>query len=520
MKPRLQRRDRIDHKILFVVAGLVAFGLMMVFSVAKSAGDNGMIYKQFIGMFVCFAGMMFLYHFDQNTIFPNFDRMGLLKKIIILIYVASYGAILALLLPEPITKTVNGATRWINVGPVSFQVAEFVKIAVILMLARYAEIFDKRKRNEIIYNVAMLLLGMVPAAMLLFISNDLSSSLVIAGITFTMCFLSSRGKLSVLLYSLLALGVVVVAAVAVVYVYNNMPDATLLAQGEISFRIGRIAAWLDPERYVKSVGFQPLHCLYAIANGGWLGRGLGQGWQKGILPESENDVIFAVVLEELGIAGGIVLLFLFFVLVFLLYKVADRTDKIYDKMVVVGVVIHIVLQVLIHCAVSTNSIPNTGIGLPFVSYGISAILFIMAEMTLVLWVAKDTILDPGGEKKQEKIRAQKRKRHEKKVKQRNKKAQKNTKKAQNSGKIQEESLPANVKVFPTNANAKTGNTKARKRPSGSAKPPKPVPAGKKKTPAEKDAARQAALMRVKGNSQRSSSGDSAKTPKKTKPTKK
>ncbi len=474
MKPRVQKRDRIDHKIVFVVAGLVAFGLVMVYSVAISAGNAGMFQKQAIGMFACFLGMLVLYHFDLH-----FDKMAVLKKLIPFIYILSYAAIFALLLPSPFTKTVNGATRWIRFGPINVQVAEFVKIAVILALARFAEKYSDIRRNERKYNLFMPFLGLIPTALLLLISNDLSSSMVIAGITFVLCFLSSRGRGSIAWYVFWGAVVMGGVAVAVFYVKHNMPDAARLARGEISFRIGRVAAWLDPKQYVKSVGFQPLHCLYAIANGGWLGKGLGQGWQKSVLPESENDVIFAVLVEELGIAGGIILLFIFFVLITLLYKVADRTDKIYDKMVVVGVVIHIVLQVLIHCAVSTNSIPNTGIGLPFISYGISAILFMMAEITLILWIAKSTILDPDGEKKQEIIRARKEKRHAKKVKQRRKKAQKSTGK---SKKTEQTPLPANVKAFPGNANSQKKK--------------------KSRTQAEKDAARKAALMRVTENSRK------------------
>ena len=384
MERKVIYRDRIDHKILFIMVSLIAFGLVMIYSVAISQNRISLFYKQLACMSVGFAGVFLLRRIKIDYMLYIMAWPA---------YVLSYGLTFMLLLPEPITVNVNGATRWLKVGPVNFQVAEYVKLAVILLLAWWIEYARYRRGTleEVIFIVGGWVLGGLPAGLLMVISNDLSSSLVVLGITFVMTFVSSRGWTSWILHILLFMLAVAAVILVVMYVERNMPDPSEV--NEVPFRIRRIAAWLHPERFADTIAYQSVHCLYAIANGGWFGKGLGQSWQKASLPESENDVIFAIIVEELGIFGGLVLIFLFIVLVTLIFKVALNQKNLFSKMVCTGVGTHIMLQVVIHCGVCMNLIPNTGIGLPFISSGLTAALFQLAEMTIVLSAANVHIFD-------------------------------------------------------------------------------------------------------------------------------
>ena len=399
MERKIIYRDRIDHKILFIMVSLIAFGLVMIYSVAISQNRISLFYKQLACMSVGFAGVFLLRRIKMDYI---------LYVMAIPVYVLSYGLTLLLLAPEPITVNVNGATRWLKVGPVNFQVAEYVKLAVILILALWIEYARYRRglREEIIFIFGGWALGGLPAVLLMGISNDLSSSLVVLGITFVMIFVSSRGWTGWIMHIVLFLLAVVAVVLVVMYVERNMPDPSEV--NEVPFRIRRIAAWLHPERFANTIAYQSVHCLYAIANGGWFGKGLGQSWQKASLPESENDVIFAIIVEELGIFGGLVLIFLFMVLVTLIFKVALNQKNLFSKMICTGVGTHIMLQVVIHCGVCMNLIPNTGIGLPFISSGLTAALFQLAEMTIVLSAANVHIFDRYN-RARELVRSKKRK---------------------------------------------------------------------------------------------------------------
>ena len=403
MERKIIYRDRIDHKILFIMVSLIAFGLVMIYSVAISQNRIGLFYKQLACMSVGFVGVFLLRRIKMDYMLYLMAWPA---------YILSYVLIFMLLLPEPITVNVNGATRWLKVGPVNFQVAEYVKLAVILLLAWWIEYTRYRRgiKEEIFFIGVGWLLGGLPAGLLMAISNDLSSSLVVLGITFVMIFVASRGWTGWIMHIALFLLAVTAVVVIVMYVERNMPDPSEI--NEVSFRIRRIAAWLHPERFASTIAYQSVHCLYAIASGGWFGKGLGQSWQKASLPESENDVIFAIIVEELGIFGGLVLIFLFMVLVTLIFKVALNQKNLFSKMVCTGVGTHIMLQVVIHCGVCMNLIPNTGIGLPFISSGLTAALFQLAEMTIVLSAANVHIFDRYN-RARELVRSKKRRREQK-----------------------------------------------------------------------------------------------------------
>ena len=145
----------------------------------------------------------------------------------------------------------------------------------------------------------------------------------------------------------------------------------------------------DPEKYASDTGFQTLQALYALGSGGFFGKGLGQSMQKlGFIPEAQNDMVFSVICEELGLFGGICLIILFILLIWRFMVIANNAPDLFGSMLVVGVMAHISLQVILNIAVVTNVIPNTGVTLPFISYGGTSVLFLLAEMGIVLNVSR------------------------------------------------------------------------------------------------------------------------------------
>ena len=173
------------------------------------------------------------------------------------------------------------------------------------------------------------------------------------------------------------------AGTGVVYIITRMASSE-----KLDFRGERILAWLDPEAYASGKGFQTLQALYAIGSGGIFGKGLGQSMQKlGFIPEAQNDMIFSIICEELGLFGAIAIILLFLLLIWRFMIVANNAPDLFGALLVVGVMGHIAIQVILNIAVVTNTIPNTGISLPFISYGGSSVMFLLIEIGLVLSVS-------------------------------------------------------------------------------------------------------------------------------------
>lgn len=221
----------------------------------------------------------------------------------------------------------------------------------------------------------------LPICILVYVvTQNLSSAIIIFGIAALMLFVSSPDYKK---FVLIALGGVAAAAL-LIFLIANAADSDSL-----SFRGGRILAWLDPEAYADSKGFQTLQALYAIGSGGIWGKGLGKSMQKlGFLPEAQNDMIFSIICEELGLFGAAAVMLLFLLLIWRFMVIANNAPDLFGAMLVVGVMGHIAIQVILNIAVVTNTIPNTGISLPFISYGGSSVLFLLIEMGIVLSVGK------------------------------------------------------------------------------------------------------------------------------------
>lgn len=364
----------MDYSLLFIVLFLLGFGMVMVFSTSSyeanlDYGDSTHYLKQqlfatILGLVVMIVVSNIPYHF--------WERFAALAYIV--------SAVLILLI-IPFGHEAGGATRWLYIGPISLQVAEVAKVGMILFLASLICTMGKRIRTRKGFWTVLLVPAPI-AVMIWQITNNLSSAIIIMGIAVLMLFVSCPDYKRFILLGLATLAGAAVVVFAVVQMAQSQADS-------VNFRGARILAWLDPEAYASGKGFQTLQALYAIGSGGVLGKGLGQSMQKrGFLPEAQNDMIFSIICEELGLFGGIAVIVMFLLLIWRLMIVANNAPDLFGALLVVGVMGHIAIQVILNIAVVTNTIPNTGISLPFISYGGSSVLFLMMEIGLVLSVAR------------------------------------------------------------------------------------------------------------------------------------
>lgn len=259
----------------------------------------------------------------------------------------------------------NGSKRWLSLGPVSFQPSEFAKVAVILFLA--CLVTRNVKEMGKFTTLIRVMLPVLPIVALVGASN-LSTAIIILGIAAVLIFVASPKYVQFIAMA--------VAAVAFMGVFLALE----------SYRLERLAIWRHPEQYEK--GYQTLQGLYAIGSGGLFGRGLGESVQKlGFLPEAQNDMIFSIICEELGLVGASFIVLLFLVLIWRFFVIATQAKDLLGALIASGAMAHMMIQVILNIAVVTNSIPNTGITLPFISYGGTSVLFLLLEMGLVLSVS-------------------------------------------------------------------------------------------------------------------------------------
>ena len=351
-------KRRYDETLLAVVIILIAIGLVMLYSTSSYNGEVKFhdpfyyLKKQGFATFVGFLGMVIVSRVDYHR-WAVLAIPGYLTAIALSVAVMFFG------------DEYNGSKRWLSLGPVSFQPSEFAKVAVILFLAwsvtKYAKKMDKFR------TLVLAMLPVLPIAALVGASN-LSTAIIILGIAVVLIFVASP-KYSQFIW----MGT---AAVAFMAVFLAME----------SYRLERIAIWRNPEQYEK--GYQTLQGLYAIGSGGLFGRGLGNSVQKlGFLPEAQNDMIFSIICEELGLVGAGIIILLFFLLIWRFFVIATKAPDLLGALIASGAMAHMMIQVILNIAVVTNSIPNTGITLPFISYGGTSVLFLLLEMGLVLSVS-------------------------------------------------------------------------------------------------------------------------------------
>lgn len=380
-RSRKQRKSRripkglYDYSLVFLVLFLVCFGLIMIYSTSYYSAT---MHKNGDSMFylkrqALLAGAGVLAMLGVSKI----NYRVLLKCIPgTKIHIVSICYVLAIILQVYVLifgVELNGAKRWINIGPLgTFQPSDFSKLAVIMLIAymvnQRPRVLDRMRGFIWIASYVCILIVLIG-------KENMSTAIVIALILFGMCFVGSRK--SAYFFGMAAVGV------ALAGVYVLLGDA---------FRMERVQIWLNVETHEK--GFQILQGLYAIASGGLFGKGLGQSMQKlGYVPEAQNDMIFSIICEELGLFGAFCVIFIFLLLLWRIFQIAVNAPDLFGGMLCSGVLIHIAAQVLINVAVVTNSIPSTGVPLPFISYGGTSVAMLLVEMGIVLSVSNQITLE-------------------------------------------------------------------------------------------------------------------------------
>ena len=293
-------------------------------------------------------------------------------------YAYAVSILALLLLLTPLGRSSHGATRWLYIGSISFQPAEIAKVATILVMAKLISKVPRsmRKVSTMIKLVAVIL----PLVLIIYrMTKNLSSAIIVFGIAVVMIFVATpRYDIFIIFGGLVA---------AVVFLIVSNIDAIVTMSD--SFRFERVLAWLHPEDYAQGTGFQTLQGLYAIGRGGIFGKGLGNSIQKlSFLPEAQNDMIFAVICEELGLFGAVCVIIMFLFMLWRFAVIANYAPDLFSSMLVIGIMAHIAIQVILNVAVVTNTMPNTGITLPFISYGGTSVMVLLAEMGIALGVSR------------------------------------------------------------------------------------------------------------------------------------
>lgn len=362
-----------DYDLLLVIIFLMCFGLVMLYSAsaynAQVDFGNDMQYfvKQGIIAIGGFGIMWFVSKFDYHV-------YGAFSFEIYLI-----AMFLMALVQTPLGVTINGARRWIGVSEsLTIQPAEITKIAVILFIS-----YELCRLGAKAYTkdgaIRIFAFGILAAGGVMFLTDNLSTAIIVMAITCILYFVVHPNW--DIFIKLAAAGSALIVAF-VTFIALTMTESD-------NFRLRRIITWLDPENHGEDGGFQVMQGLYAIGSGGFFGKGLGNSTQKlGIIPEVQNDMILTIICEELGVFGAIVILILFGVMLYRLMFIAKNAPDMYGALLATGIFAHIALQVCLNIAVVTNCIPNTGVTLPFISYGGTSIVFLMVEMGIALGISR------------------------------------------------------------------------------------------------------------------------------------
>ena len=369
MAQKFKKIKFFDYSLLFMVVLLVAFGLVMIYSSSaynaqvKYQDPTHMFRRQLFAVGVGVAGIIAANIFGYRLFLWAAPTIYFVTTIVCLL-VNFFGA------------EINGQRRWFNIpGLGSVQPSEFGKVALILMMAN---LIARRTKQLLDFKFMVKMGAIIAGPMFLFVGlNNLSTALIIAGIAAGMLFVAYPGYKEFLY--IMGGGIVLLAGYA------------LIGGG---YRASRISTWLNPEASQSDEAYQILQGLYAIGSGGIFGRGLGESIQKiKSLPEAENDMIFSIICEELGVLGALCVIIMYVVILWRIFVIANSAASLEASCICIGVLVHIGLQAILNIAVATNSMPNTGVSLPFISYGGSAAMCTLFEIGLVLSVSRGVEMD-------------------------------------------------------------------------------------------------------------------------------
>lgn len=362
---------KLDITFLALVLILLTTGLVMLFSAsyAFSYEQYGNSYK-FISRQALFAAVGVAVMLLISKIDYRFWR-----KFAWVLYIVSVALLAVVKILPPMLKG-KDVKRWIVIGPINFQPSEIAKFAVILLFASLIAANHKQMKSFKFVAFLVLLLG-IPCVLVV-VEPHLSATVLIFAIGIVLLIVGGLQKRYIIGGVIAGVG----------------GGALAIATGVIGYGSDRIKYWLDPWADAKSKGFQTIQSLLAIGSGGILGRGIGQSRQKYLwLPEPHNDFIFAIVCEELGLVGAIVIILFFCLLVWRGFTIAMRAQDKFGSLLALGLTFQVGLQAMLNIWVVTNTIPNTGISLPFFSYGGTSLLILLAEMGIVLSVSRGASIE-------------------------------------------------------------------------------------------------------------------------------
>lgn len=372
---RRQKKKRqikyFDYSLLFIIVFLICFGLVMLYSTSAYDAQNTFkdpthyLRKQGMAFGLGLVGMFVISRIDYRY----------WKKPGVLAYLMAIGLCTLVLIPG-IGIEHNNSRRWLGIpnSSLEFQPSEFAKLAVIMFLASLICKFPKKMAK---FSTVVKVMALIFPLFALIAYNNLSTAIIVLGIGVAMIFVASPKYLQFI--------IVGATGVLGIVLFLVLPSA--------GYRGERVEMWLHPEDFAK--GYQTLQGLYAIGSGGLFGKGLGNSMQKlGFVPEAPNDMIFSIICEELGLFGAICVILLFLLLMWRFMVIANNARDLYGALIVTGILAHIAIQVILNIAVVTNTIPNTGVTLPFFSYGGTSVVFLMAEMGLALSVSRGIQFEP------------------------------------------------------------------------------------------------------------------------------
>lgn len=352
------KKRTFDYTLLAALGLLLITGLVILYSSSSYNGEvrfQDSLYYLKKQLFATALGLVAMYVI-AGIDYHIFERFAVLAYIV---------AILLSIAVMLVGDEYNGSKRWLSLGPFSFQPSEFAKVAVILFLAHI--VTQNVKQMGSMKTLFKVMVSILPIVGLVGASN-LSTAIIILGIGVILVFVASP-KYAQFVW----MGVLGISFMAIFLAME-------------SYRLERLAIWRNPENYEK--GYQTLQGLYAIGSGGLFGRGLGESVQKlGFVPEAQNDMIFSIICEELGLFGAGFVLILFLILIWRFFVIASHAKDLFGALIAAGAMAHMMIQVILNIAVVTNTIPNTGITLPFISYGGTSVVFLLVEMGLVLSVS-------------------------------------------------------------------------------------------------------------------------------------
>lgn len=370
-KSSLIKRGKFDITFFSLVLILQTVGLVMLFSAsyAYSYEYYGNSYR-FISRQATFAvvGVVLM-------LIISLIDYHILKKWAWVIFLGVVALLIILLAMPPMISGMD-VKRWVVLGPINFQPSELAKFAIVLLFSALISANFKQMRD--IKFIAFLVFVLAVTCTLIVLEPHLSATILVFCLGIVLLVVGGLPKRYIF-------GGVGLGAGAVVL---------LVITGAIGYASDRFKYWLDPWLDPSGEGFQTIQSLLAIGSGGILGRGIGNSRQKYLwVPEPHNDFIFSIVCEELGLIGAVIIIILFCLLVWRGFYIAMRSPDKFGSLLAVGLTCQVGLQAMLNIWVVTNTIPNTGISLPFFSYGGTSLLILLAEMGVVLSISRSANME-------------------------------------------------------------------------------------------------------------------------------